>query len=695
VPSPSGAYPNSTPNGGYFHHVIDILGWRLSAITTTGNISTVSFLPTVATREDLTVSPWMAGNNPDPAKALAGIKIETGTLAKQFDLTQSYYEDASADKSGTSADKRLKLTSVVERSSDNSIIAKPYLFTYNEQAGTPTFLPNRLSSSVDHWGFYNGTANPHTGMNIPVTKLTPYVVGMETVYPIKGGSNRETNEASMRLGTISKVQYPTGGSTSFEMEANTFYGPKETYTYNDVAELKRPPGGDVCVNDVNPVQTVNFPAMTAAEIENLYYTWVNQAPPPFPMTCQQAAPNVVVHLHVNGANQPTYSATSNVSNVPGTVKSAEGKLKDLFKNNIPAGVPFSFKIQGINITSTLTFKKLTITTSTVNHLVGGLRVKKVTSNDGTAQGANVVKSYIYDKAVMPGQSSGILYSKPVYGSTFQGCLGGCTVKDWPDGFNVACPNQVNTLITHFFFETTVIPLASLEGYHIGYSAVREYFDAAASGYYNMYQYFNDPEIPFSGLPITPMQPRIGSGELESKTQRTANSTDIAYDTFERKPESTDVGLGTYIKWNTYRLGGEPNGNPIIFWKPYPITTKPFRYQSVMTFRDGQITTTTKQYTGSGHLQLTKEVLTNSDGKVTETEHKYPADLAASLPATQAAKLVELNMLVPLETTVKVSNVLLKGSKTEYAFFDNASGNFTGSTSAPALSSGPINFIIMK
>lgn len=684
LPTASPTYPVSTPSGSYMHHVIDILGWRLSSITTAGNISTVSFLTAAEAREDLSASPWSVGNNPDPAKALSSIKIETGTLCKRFDLAQSYYVDASADISGTSGDKRLKLNGLQETSCDNSVQARPYAFQYHEKSGNTTFLPNRLSASTDHWGFYNGATNPHAGLNIPVTKLSPYAVGMETVYPIKGTGNRETSEAEMKLGTISKISYPTGGSTMFEFEANTFYGAKESATYTKVAELKRPTGGDVCINDVNPVQTVNFAAMTAPEIQNLYYSWINQAPPLMPVTCQQGAPNIVVILYVNGSNQPIFTVASSVSNVPGSMKSAEGKLADLFKNKIPANLPFALKIQGINITSNFTINKLTINTSTQNHIVGGLRIKKITSSNGTAAGPDIIKSYVYEKAVMPGQSSGLLYHKPVYGHVFQSCLGGCTFKDTT---KVICPDPKSYYQMHFFFETSVVPLSSLEGYHIGYSAVREYFDGSTNGYYNLYQYYNEPESPFLGLPVTPSQPRISSGSLESKAQRTSNDADIAYEILDQKPEASTLGLGNYVKWNTYFAGGDPNGNPITFWKKYPIATRPFRYQSVTNFRDGQTTNVAKQYAGTNHLQVTKESLTNSDGKVTDTEYKYPPDLAASLPAAQVSKFTELNILVSLETTVKVGGATLRGAKTEYAFFDNVTGSFASSSA-----SSPSNFI---
>ena len=37
-----------------------------------------------------------------------------------------------------------------------------------------------------------------------------------------GGANRSTNETALQEGVLSKITYPTGGSSSFEFEAHAY-----------------------------------------------------------------------------------------------------------------------------------------------------------------------------------------------------------------------------------------------------------------------------------------------------------------------------------------------------------------------------------------------------------------------------------------------------------------------------------------
>jgi RHS repeat-associated protein len=680
--SPFAGYPVATPNGNYSHHVIDILGWRLSTIKTTGNLSTVTFVANSATREDISTTTWNVGSSPEPPKSLSSIKIESDTYCKQFILSQSYYADVTTDNSGMSADKRLKLTSIQEKSCDNPITVtiNPFTFQYYEHTTTPTFLPTRLSSAIDHWGFYNGAStNPHSGINIPLTKLASYKVGSYNVHPMRGTSDRETNEAEMKLGTLKKITYPTGGSTSFEYEANTFHGPKDVLTFPVVGTLNRPDGHLQCLEDPEntPVATFTLPAQSSTELNNLYYTWLANAPAPFPVSCTEG-PYLSVRLY-NGTTNAYLGQASTTLVAGANPSTAEGKLVELLSHiSIPTGVPLKFTIKGKAMGGTFTLKKLVTTTTTINQIVGGLRIKKLVNNDGTTGGQDVVKSFAYDKAVIPGQSSAILYNKPIYGYVFQGCLGSCSglrpINQGP------CPGTSAQLVqTHFFFETSIVPLASFEGYHLGYSAVREYFNGSATGFYNLYQYYNDPAQTFERIPIIPSQPRIGSGELESKAQRNASSGDVAYDLYEKKADGAEVGLGVYLKFNTYITGGDPGGTPITFWRKYPIITRPFRYERVFSFRDGQMTTIDKQYNGAGHLQVSKETVTNSDGKVTATDYKYSFDMPG-LPTAEKDKFIELNLLVPLETAVSVSGTQVSGSQTDYDFYSTTTGARTSTPS---------------
>lgn len=658
-------------------------GWRLSAITTP--TATVTFTAG-NNREDIDNRDF--GNNPsaNPAKALQSIQIQSGTFCKKIDLSQTYYVDASTLKTGNdNEDKRLKLTGVQEKSCDAAVAVPAYTFQYYEDATTATFLPNRLSGATDHWGFYNAAStNTISGLNIPATRLQFQNATGEQIDIVKGNANRESSEEPMKLGTLKKISYPTGGSTAFEYEANTYYGSRQITSFAPAPSMLDGawPYGQCTAGlpaqiGASVVQTFNDPT-------SAYYKWEAIGAKAVQASCLTGT-SLEIRAYNNSTNASlgTVSTTVNTndndeSNDVPQVK--EGRLDQLFPA-IPAGVPVRFEMWGRNVASRFSLGLFSSTTVTDNIKVGGLRVKKITSNDGVSVGNDVVKTYTYhDPLSNPTQSSGLLYNNPVYGHVFKACIDPayCYYSVDPAA---PCGGSSQLYVYYFFFENSVVPLGSFEGYHLGYSTVKESFNGTGTDYYNLYKYTNDPAPAFAGIPVVPAEPRISSGQLSARRQRDAAHTDVAYEAMNGRPEVLQYGQGTYVKFNTYFVGANPS-SPITVWDYYNLATRPFRYETVETYRDGQLTTVSKQYNGNGHLQVTKETLINSDGKVTDTEYKYPADLAG-LPAAQLAAFNALHLLVPLETSIKVGGTQVKGSKTEFAFFDNTSGAFISTTASAA------------
>lgn len=113
-----------------------------------------------------------------------------------------------------SGDPRLKLKELHEVGFDGE--QKPaYVFTYNE---TP--LPVKGSFAKDHWGYYNGKSN---------RSLIPYTTTAVNDYYLTGklDQNHRDNLADKavytsfaKAGVLTKIQYPTGGSSEFVFESN-------------------------------------------------------------------------------------------------------------------------------------------------------------------------------------------------------------------------------------------------------------------------------------------------------------------------------------------------------------------------------------------------------------------------------------------------------------------------------------------
>jgi Family of unknown function (DUF5977) len=133
-------------------------------------------------------------------------------LIKQFNLGYGYF----ANLQNLMYKRRLRLDTLQEISTNVSATSPPpYLFTYN----TSFVLPERVTTSLDHWGFYNEAIN---------SSLVPYFYfpgGIQAnVYfaprNIGDGANREASLSGSSATLLTKIQYPTGGYTTFEYELN-------------------------------------------------------------------------------------------------------------------------------------------------------------------------------------------------------------------------------------------------------------------------------------------------------------------------------------------------------------------------------------------------------------------------------------------------------------------------------------------
>jgi len=103
--------------------------------------------------------------------------------------------------------KRLYLKNVEQTTATQA--PRVHTFTYNTQY----ILPDRFSFAQDFWGYYNGRHNN--------TRLYPQIQwslgGVLTTIP---GGDRKVYEPYSKACTLTKVEYPTGGSTEFNFESN-------------------------------------------------------------------------------------------------------------------------------------------------------------------------------------------------------------------------------------------------------------------------------------------------------------------------------------------------------------------------------------------------------------------------------------------------------------------------------------------
>lgn len=138
----------------------------------------------------------------------------TSALVKQFELKYEYFGSAQTEPQGF---RRLKLKTVQELSPNPATLPSkpPYTFHYNNEHNT---MPARYTSSLDHWGFYNGKSNTYGSQ----PTLVPNV--FTTAQYVSGnrgeGADREPNSEAASYTVLNKIDFPTGGYTIFEYEGN-------------------------------------------------------------------------------------------------------------------------------------------------------------------------------------------------------------------------------------------------------------------------------------------------------------------------------------------------------------------------------------------------------------------------------------------------------------------------------------------
>jgi len=138
---------------------------------------------------------------------LVSIEIESpsGSIIHQYVLEHGYYNAGLSE-----VYHRLRLDSLQQFGS-NGVQLPSWKFSYDNSYA----LPARTSWSQDYWGYFNGATN---------SELAPEVVYQGVSY---GSGNRDPDPLREKTGVLTKITYPTGGTTSFTYEGNR-YGSNNT-----------------------------------------------------------------------------------------------------------------------------------------------------------------------------------------------------------------------------------------------------------------------------------------------------------------------------------------------------------------------------------------------------------------------------------------------------------------------------------
>jgi YD repeat-containing protein len=562
-------------------------------------------------------------------KRLDQIEIYTqaNQLIKKYDLAYSYFGAGSSSPD----EKRLKLTSLTEKSGANSP-KPPHVFTYEESIQ----MPHRLTMATDHWGYYNGKLNSSS------------IASFEFLNPVTGnpyvhyGADKNANPATMQVGILKKIKYPAGGETEFTYESNTTSDTRiAPLTYDEYYYYALNQSYSTLTS---PYETNSF--TVPAQGANVKFSVSG-------LTTSNSYCNYEIFLHC-------YLIKDN------NISSPFGEITDATNGvyiNLPAGTyKFRFTFNSCytgNLNYSITLNsKIPILSELGKRPVGGLRIKQIEDKPGNG-GQSVIKKYRYETDFDPTKSSGTLVNFPEYGyildaERWEGAQG----PGDPCALMETCKYLVKQSKTNY-------PLAASQGSYIGYAHVIE--DLEDNGEIrHKYNIFSQPNPPFPFAPLEYSEWQLGA-EISTKYYAKKNGQLVL---------SKETGYG-YASTNLeivkgYKVGrnflftgscsGASISAPLTFYDIIPqFWAVNSTIERVYDQNDPTkyIETTTKNTYHPNHLQVTQinTSTSSSDPNIKDevvVSKKYPQDYSftgspSGFEAPGIKKLQDLHIVnVPIE-----------------------------------------------
>jgi YD repeat-containing protein len=555
------------------------------------------------------------------------------TLVKSYKLSYSYFDSDAHPNShatGSYTDYRLRLDKLEETTSPG--LSKPYQFQYI--SGT---LPSVFSNSQDHWGFYNGKDNSSL---IPLD-FTTGIGG--------GGVDRSVDFNQSKIGTLSKIIYPTGGSTTFEYESN-----EALITSADYQSFFYPYGPtssqylhlySAAISSSNRTASIYVDPQTIAidQFNNNFNFHVKFADG---RDCDGGDRDCVGSIELtivcsdcgfSDGTGPGYSLLAgdyvNGNNL-GKIRLIPGKTYEL---SMTGPAP-----QLVGLTATVTGTKEILPTPNSeksNMQVGGLRVKSV-SNDGGTGNPIVKTSYLYtdNLAVDPTstiayESSGTLVNFPIYENI------NSYIRTDQSGPSLAIYNCYFRVRS----SASKLPLTGSGGGTVGYSHVQTYQDDGVQKIRSVSVYSSPKDFPdviayTYPSAITLSNENFRGSLIEEQNYRYTGSQYVLINkttnTYFSSLLNTSYSYGARFGITVYV---DPSilvtGNEFII-REYKIPAEwRFLQSTTKTTYDEEglnpiSETITNSYDNLAHMQITKSEQIVSNGSKIITQYVYPQDYAA-------------------------------------------------------------------
>jgi YD repeat-containing protein len=565
------------------------------------------------------------------ANALTQLKVKNslGETIKDFRFMHSYFDCTLSTVPLISANdysKRLRLDEIREVATDGTSFKATNYF-YN---ATP--MNARDSRNLDYWG-YNVT--PARNNLEYVSKIR---FGESPGFEFLPGADRRPDEVYGKAGVLERIVYPTGGFTSFEYENNKAFSDINYYENELTSNLIR---WDLA--NFNNSSIVNLNGRTELKVNFQFKFDELSARPAAPVNSfiSCLGQDVVIAKFIIESTDGSF-ATS-ISDTYGNFLSGKSSIVTL-----PLGKIFRVRfVYDPNVTCAYTypFKASVVATYFItmqDKLAGGLRIKKIISNDNLE---NVV-SKEYDYSNTDGHSSAFIDNIPNF-SYYK------TVTDVGTYLSMQTPSSGNLPQHHlnrssepvyssFCSNGTPIQYARVtEKFVDGSSVIREYDPIVCRQ--NKISYPYTPGQEYSNLNALLKQEIFVDNTNAVVKENLYSYNKVITTLYGNENRSLKVGMvADAVSYNKKHYVAQA------FW---PVITRAELTNIETTeYSNGSNLKSSEQRFYNGLYNLSKTVLTTSQGKSIESEFKYPYDWNNG--GNSYTEMVNKNILAPTISLVK-------------------------------------------
>ena len=599
----------------------------------------------------------------------------TGSYVGGDYLNEGTYNTVTDDKKR----KRLKLDSLIQNY--NAADNEKYAFNYYEQ----TALPAKTSFAMDNWGYYNGqenrssiiTSSGGTPQHTIIPNLLPLLLADPYLYSkIPGelfefnGAVRGASKNYITAGMLKSIQYPTKGKTVFEYEPNDFRNYKYISAEDEVSNNIIINGGaevyarcSSCSLNFDKTED-GFTLNRRICVHFKGYTDFNDGKFTIEADDERGdfTPITFQYTTQTGSNGHVVEWDENIWLDSGVYKLSCTDPDDYgINDNCPANsLPL--------ISGSITFKDYDENLlSTLKHIGGGVRIKKITNYD---ENNHRVLSKKYSYVDENGNTSGLLLV-PLRNLNYKDMwighyVPGDPIAGNPPGcYKTECP-------TYTLYGSSYVSLSALPcGNRVGYDRVVESDSGSSSTNGKEISYFcnSSASLYFNKIPYFP---EVVNGSLKNRIILNNNG-----DTVLTEKYNYAVLPGTYTPENLNAFVEDLYSGPIVptgqcAFQRYNIYTYPVNnYWFTLTgketthyFPNGKVKETA-DYTYNPDNFCVRSVTESTSKGVKSTNFKYPVDYALASSASD-------NMTLALDT-MKHKNMI--NTPIEKVIYNN--GKVTG------------------